>query len=56
MLQQANNNLDRARTLFGKGWITKAQLDDAVAQHDRNQAAVAEKGASMQQSCPAVPT
>src|SRR5262245_8951246 len=42
MLQQANNNLDRARTLFGKGWITKAQLDDAVAQHDRNQAAVAE--------------
>src|SRR5215470_391693 len=42
MLQQASNNLDRARTLFAKGWITKAQLDDAVAQHDRNQAAVAE--------------
>src|SRR5262249_55993130 len=42
MLQQASNNLDRARTLFTKGWITKAQLDDAIAQHDRNQAAVAE--------------
>ena len=42
MLQGANNNLDRARTLFDKGWTTKAQLDDAVAQHDRNQAAVAE--------------
>ena len=42
MLEQANNNLDRARALFDKGWITKAQLDDAVAQHDRNQAAVAE--------------
>ncbi|MBK5197808.1 MAG: HlyD family efflux transporter periplasmic adaptor subunit [Methyloceanibacter sp.] len=42
MLQQSNNNLDRARALFAKGWITKAQLDDAVAQHDRNQAAVAE--------------
>jgi HlyD family secretion protein len=42
MLQQANNNLERARTLFDKGWITKAQLDDAVAQHDRNEAAVAE--------------
>jgi len=42
MLQQASNNLDRARTLFAKGWITKAQRGDAVAQHDRNQAAVAE--------------
>jgi len=42
MLQQANNNLERARALFAKGWITKAQLDDAVAQHDRNEAAVAE--------------
>lgn len=42
MLQQANNNLDRARALFDKGWITKAQLDDAVAQHDRDQAAVGE--------------
>jgi HlyD family secretion protein len=42
MLQQANNNLDRARALFDKGWITKAQLDDAIAQHDRHQAAVAE--------------
>jgi len=42
MLQVASNNLERARALFAKGWITKAQLDDAVAQHDRNEAAVAE--------------
>jgi HlyD family secretion protein len=42
MLQQADNNLERARTLFAKGWITKAQLDDTIAQHDRNEAAVAE--------------
>jgi HlyD family secretion protein len=42
MLQVASNNLDRARALFDKGWITKAQLDDAIAQHDRNEAAVRE--------------
>jgi HlyD family secretion protein len=42
MLLQASNNLDRARSLFDKGWTTKAQLDDAVAQHDRNEATVAE--------------
>ena len=42
MREQADNNLERARSLFGKGWITKAQLDDAVAQHDRNRAAVSE--------------
>ncbi|MBC8014102.1 MAG: HlyD family efflux transporter periplasmic adaptor subunit [Methyloceanibacter sp.] len=42
MLLQANNNLERARALFAKGWVTKAQIDDAIAQHDRNQAAVAE--------------
>jgi HlyD family secretion protein len=42
MLQVASNNLDRAQKLFAKGWITKAQLDDAVAQHDRNQATVVE--------------
>lgn len=42
MLLQASNNLDRARSLFDKGWATKAQLDDATAQHDRNEAAVAE--------------
>jgi HlyD family secretion protein len=42
MLQVASNNLDRARALHDKGWTTKAQLDDAVAQHDRNEAAVAE--------------
>jgi HlyD family secretion protein len=42
MLQVASNNLSRAQSLFDKGWNTKAQLDDAVARHDRNQAAVAE--------------
>jgi HlyD family secretion protein len=42
MLQVASNNLDRAQSLHDKGWTTKAQLDDAVAQHDRNQATVAE--------------
>jgi HlyD family secretion protein len=42
MLQVASNNLDRSQSLFDKGWATKAQLDDAIAQHDRNQAAVAE--------------
>ena len=42
MLQVATNNLERAQSLFDKGWTTKAQLDDAIAQHDRNQAAVAE--------------
>lgn len=42
MLQVASNNLERAQALFDKGWITKAQLDDAIAQHDRNEAAVKE--------------
>ena len=42
MLQVSTNNLERAQVLFDKGWTTKAQLDDAIAQHDRNQAAVAE--------------
>lgn len=42
MLQVATNNLERAQSLFDKGWTTKAQLDDAIAQHDRNQAAVVE--------------
>jgi HlyD family secretion protein len=42
MLQVASNNLKRARSLFDKGWITKAQLDDTMAQHDRNEAAMAE--------------
>lgn len=42
MRQVASNNLERAQALFDKGWITKAQLDDAIAQHDRNEAAVAE--------------
>jgi HlyD family secretion protein len=42
MLQVATRNLERAQALFDKGWTTKAQLDDAIAQHDRNQASVAE--------------
>jgi len=42
MREQADNNLDRARALFEKGWMTKAQLDDAIAQHDGREAAVAE--------------
>jgi HlyD family secretion protein len=42
MLQVAARNLERAQALFDKGWTTKAQLDDAIAQHDRNQASVAE--------------
>jgi HlyD family secretion protein len=41
-LLQANNNRERAETLFAKGWITKAQLDESIAQHDRNKATVAE--------------
>src|SRR6185503_15957817 len=42
MLVQSNLNLDRTQTLFDKKWVSKAQLDDVIAQHDRNQAAVAE--------------
>src|SRR4249919_2119518 len=42
MLQMSTLTLDRNQKLFDKHWIAQAQLDDAVAQHDRNQAAVAE--------------
>src|SRR5918996_2954022 len=42
MFQQSNTNLERVRSLFDKGWVSKAQFDDAVAQHDRNEAAVKE--------------
>jgi HlyD family secretion protein len=42
MLVQSNLNLDRTQKLFDKNWVSKAQLDDVIAQHDRNQAAVAE--------------
>jgi HlyD family secretion protein len=42
MFEQSKRNLERVQMLFDKGWVAKAQLDDAVAQHDRNQAAVAE--------------
>ncbi len=42
LLVQSNLTLDRTQTLFEKHWVSQAQLDDAQAQHDRNQAAVAE--------------
>jgi HlyD family secretion protein len=42
MLKQSKLNLDRVQALYDKGWVSKAQLDDAVAQHDSNHAAVAE--------------
>jgi len=42
MLVQSNLTLDRTQKLFDKHWVSQAQLDDAQAQHDRNQAAVAE--------------
>jgi len=42
MLQMSTLTLGRNQKLFDKHWIAQAQLDDAVAQHDRNQAAVAE--------------
>jgi HlyD family secretion protein len=42
MLEQSTLNLDRAQKLFDKKWVAKAQLDEAIAQHDRNEAAVAE--------------
>jgi len=41
-LQQSTTNLERIKTLYDKGWVAKAQLDDAVAQHDRAQRVVAE--------------
>jgi HlyD family secretion protein len=42
MLVVSTNNLERAQALFDKGWTTKAALDQAIAEHDRNQAAVVE--------------
>jgi HlyD family secretion protein len=42
MLQMSTLTLDRNQKLFDKHWIAQAQLDDAIAQHDRNLAAVAE--------------
>jgi HlyD family secretion protein len=42
MRAQADNNLDRARALYEKGWTTKAQLDDAIAQQESHEAAVVE--------------
>jgi HlyD family secretion protein len=40
LLKQSVTNLERVRQLYDKGWVAKAQLDDAVAQHDSNAAAV----------------
>jgi len=42
MMKQSATNLERVQALFDKGWVAKAQLDDAIAQHDSNEAAVAE--------------
>ena len=42
MLEQSTLRLDRTQKLFDKNWVSKAQLDEAKAQHDRNEAAVAE--------------
>jgi HlyD family secretion protein len=42
MLKKSTTNLNRVQALFDKGWVSKAQLDDAVAQHDSDKAAVAE--------------
>jgi len=42
ILVQSNLTLDRTQKLFDKHWVSQAQLDDAQAQHDRNEAAVAE--------------
>jgi HlyD family secretion protein len=42
MQQQAATNLERTQKLFDKHWVSQAQLDDAVAQHDRTEAAMTE--------------
>jgi HlyD family secretion protein len=42
MLVQSSLTLARTQKLFDKHWVSQAQLDDAQAQHDRNEAAVAE--------------
>lgn len=42
MLKESTLNLERVKALYDKGWVAKAQLDDAVAQHDSNDAAVEE--------------
>jgi len=42
MHQQSRLNLERVRALYDKGWVAKAQLDEAVAQAESNEAAVAE--------------
>jgi len=42
MHHQATLNLERVQALYDKGWVSKAQLDEAVAQDESNEAAVAE--------------
>lgn len=42
MHQQSTLDRARVQTLYGKGWVSKAQLDAAIAQDESNEAAVAE--------------
>lgn len=42
MVQQSRLDLERVAALHDKGWVAKARLDEAVAQDESNQAAVAE--------------
>ena len=42
MQTKSQLNLDRVRSLYDKGGVSKAQLDDAIAQHDSNEASVDE--------------
>ncbi|MDJ0512391.1 MAG: HlyD family efflux transporter periplasmic adaptor subunit [Methyloceanibacter sp.] len=42
MARQSALNLDRVRQLHGKGWVAEALLDEAMAEDESNQAAVAE--------------
>ena len=44
MHAQSKLNLERVQALFEKGWVAKARLDEAVAQDESNEAAVAEAG------------
>jgi len=42
MHEKAKLNLARIQELHDKGWVSKAKLDEAIAQDDSNEAAVAE--------------
>ncbi|MGH6866344.1 MAG: HlyD family secretion protein [Methyloceanibacter sp.] len=41
-LKQSATNLARVQALFDKGWVSNAQLDDAIARHDSDDAAAKE--------------